>query len=860
MSVTAQVFISYARETRARDAEVLYETLAGDAFLDREAIAPGARFPERLADALLACRVVVALADAAYFRRWYCGWELDAALGPYALALAGGRNPDSYLDHLVVVLPEGRTPLGLDRFPPRLPATGWTSADNPSSVLWMVRKCLARSIPSLGQSYTSLGQSPDLVRDRLLERSENRTAVPPASGGLGPWTVPTSLGDRFVGRARDLWRVDRALSQPPEGAWSAAPKVVIEGAGGVGKTRLALEYLHRFGPNRFPGGAFWIDAGEDVESQHHRILQALEPAVPELPTFRREQRDAAGELAAALRKRAATARVLLIVDDIPETAPGIHPFPLSRWCPAMERVAVLATSRVKLGPGERAVSIPLEGLERAAAVQLLAAGSESTSPLEPYQAIAEWVGGLPLALTLLGAALELGSISVRELAQRAAGAGGQTETLDAQMEAIRPHVPVGSLRGVTEALSVSYQRLSPAAQRAARVLALLAPVPIPIELVQVLDIGPATRAELVARSWVHKPRPGAEMKEVELFGSMHRVLADFLRVTEPPAAEDWVPIYRCVAAAVDRALKAQRWRALLAYAPHVLHVLRRPGRMSAISDEARALLGEALAFSMAGLAHQERPRSELPEYVALLSRSQGLKAVYDACELATRIQWRSYELARSADGLVESVECLQHAFGVYRDSPVVDNKALATLMSSAQQLLESMMESVRLMSDGSEVSGTQIADLVEAGGRFRACLERLDGALQADQGLSKSQSSALLESVIDATRAFALVATRVQGVLARLGEELAWNMAATTEEAVVAAMRLEMAYEHPSGIRDERWRMQMKAGEASVHTGLMQIRMRFREIAGHLVDLGRLRDAGVINDILADIARYLDAK
>jgi hypothetical protein len=90
--------------------------------------------------------------------------------------------------------------------------------------------------------------------------------------------------------------------------------------------------------------------------------------------FQKERRDAARALAPVLRKRASAARVLFIIDDVPETSPGTQPSPLSRWCPAMGCVAVLATSRTRLGPGERAASIALGGLDPPAAIQVLAGG------------------------------------------------------------------------------------------------------------------------------------------------------------------------------------------------------------------------------------------------------------------------------------------------------------------------------------------------------------------------------------------------------------------------------------------------------------------------------------------------------
>src|SRR5262245_27381424 len=77
-----------------------------------------------------------------------------------------------------------------------------------------------------------------------------------------------------------------------------------------------------------------------------------------------------------------------------------------------------------------------------------------------------WVGRLPVTLELLNASLRTG-LSPRELLQMAESSR-PTPQLDRWAKALRGQLPAGSLRGITEALAVSYGRLTAAAQRAAR--------------------------------------------------------------------------------------------------------------------------------------------------------------------------------------------------------------------------------------------------------------------------------------------------------------------------------------------------------------------------------------------------------
>ena len=69
--------------------------------------------------------------------------------------------------------------------------------------------------------------------------------------------MPLAANPLFVGREEDLKTLARQLK---EGETSAVGQVEIAaatGLGGIGKTQLASEFVHRYG-HFFAGGVFWL--------------------------------------------------------------------------------------------------------------------------------------------------------------------------------------------------------------------------------------------------------------------------------------------------------------------------------------------------------------------------------------------------------------------------------------------------------------------------------------------------------------------------------------------------------------------------------------------------------------------------
>jgi tetratricopeptide (TPR) repeat protein len=554
------VFISYARKASRPHAEDLHKALgARTAFLDSDAIEIGDRFPETLVDALLGARVVVIFAEPVYFTRWYCLLEFRMARTPF-LRVAGrpgatAREKEDALRGLVVAMPDGADPM-LERFPALVSGRNWPNVGEIDRIARLVRAELKAKPPTLRERYEALGIA-DEARATLLESTR---LPPPLRIGNIPFVpqvgLPTSIRDAFVGRADDLWRIhDLLWTERGDPATAAGLTGAIEAIGGFGKTRLALEYLYRYGPRYFRGGLFWINAESDPELQLYDVLQSLNPHAPAIEAIRHTPGGVSAAVARAIRMRPDDAPTpLFIIDNVPEPQLNERPKPLETWCPVLGEVPVLTTSRtrVALEAAGSVVSLPVETLDLAPAVDLLMTGAPREQlAAADWAEIAEWVGRLPLALEVLNRLLRFEEITPRALLDLSRRQGPST-AVDKAMASIRNVVPEGALRGVTEAFSASYNRLSREEQYAARLIAWMAPAPIPTFVIGLFGphiFGDGIRSKLLSRSFVTEVREHAG----RFYGTMHRVLADFVRASSPTSGTEVSAVSRVLDAIMEHA-------------------------------------------------------------------------------------------------------------------------------------------------------------------------------------------------------------------------------------------------------------------------------------------------------------------
>ncbi len=205
----------------------------------------------------------------------------------------------------------------------------------------------------------------------------------------------------FLGRKEELASVVTHLGSPDVGL------LTLTGAGGSGKTRLALQSAAEVA-ERFPGGVSWISLSPltDASLVAPSVVQVLGAQdVPE------------GRLDLAFAERVARGRVLVLVDNCEHLLPGVaQPIAAMRDVPG---VTVLATSRERLQlQGEQVFGVP--PLSETDGVRLFvsratAVGAQVSATAE-VEELCERLDELPLALELAAARTVL--FSPRQLLDR----------------------------------------------------------------------------------------------------------------------------------------------------------------------------------------------------------------------------------------------------------------------------------------------------------------------------------------------------------------------------------------------------------------------------------------------------------
>ena len=526
-------FISYSRSTSGDDAKRVYlalESAGIHTFFDENDIPLDAQFPETLADALLRSRLFIAFADADYFQKHWCIYELQAALAPLR------ANESADVDHMVIVLTGSDTNQITPHLPPSLARSNLSSSD-PLTVLKRVQSRLATVKDTIADRLRGLDDYAvrTLRQGGAIPPAESLTQVQGHRGGM-----PGSLKTRLAGRSPELWALFHEIATVHvEGAPRSC---CVFGAPGTGKSQLAAEFVWRYARRYFAAGVVWIDA----TAEPHRLQDQLRLAAEGLSASALTARSSGPApltegVRGAVRTASAMSRVLWIIDGVPHPTMGDGDPALERWCPVRGDVTLLCTSR-SARYLDVDVSIELGPLADSAAVDLLTRSPVNRAWLgtEEWVMLARWVGGNPQALQILYAVLASGFRKPNELLE-VARKSDPVDSLEEELSEVRDEFPPRALCGIAETFGIWYQHLAQDEdlRKAAHLVARSRANPVVQGLIPRVSL-----ARLAKRSWlqtVKQKEEDSERKKGSAGGQqwkMNDLVGSYLRsVTSDPTGE-----------------------------------------------------------------------------------------------------------------------------------------------------------------------------------------------------------------------------------------------------------------------------------------------------------------------------------
>jgi DNA-binding SARP family transcriptional activator/tetratricopeptide (TPR) repeat protein len=274
--------------------------------------------------------------------------------------------------------------------------------------------------------------------------SAPQIAVASSSAPAVPSQLPAGIPD-FTGRAQQVKRLCALLSDAPHGDGGSGAVVVslVAGAGGLGKTTLAVHAAHRLRA-RFPDGQLYVNL-RGASDQPAAPADVLARFLRELSVDRTQVPGSEDERAALYRTRLAGRRTLIVLDDARDAAQVRPLLPGSASC------GVLVTSRNRLPDlaGGRPVDLDVLDDEEARAllVRIVGADRLDAEPDATAQVLAA-CAGLPLAIRIAGVRLAARTgWTIQTLARRLADEHHRIDEFKAGDLAVRScfQVSLGSL-------------------------------------------------------------------------------------------------------------------------------------------------------------------------------------------------------------------------------------------------------------------------------------------------------------------------------------------------------------------------------------------------------------------------------
>ena len=510
--------------------------------------------------------------------------------------------------------------------------------------------------------------------------------------------LPVRLAPRLpVLAGRELLMADLAACLAPKVGRPGPQVAVLCGLGGAGKTSVAVEFAYR---QLGEAGVCWQFQAEDpaVLTAQFAVL-AAQLGARDLA----DARDPVAAVHAVLARM--TARWLMVFDNVPDLA-AVEPF-----LPPAGPGRVLITSQSQHWPGGWALQVPVLDLETAARFLATRTGN---SDLNAVRELAGELGGLPLALEQAAAYMQAtGATAGRYLSLFRA----RQADLLARGEA------AGHRQHVAATLELALSRLgrdTPQAAGLTRLLAFMAPEPVPLQLL--LTRADAAEDQGTAESAVLR----TVLRDPVAAGDAVAELRRYSLAT--PAGDGLIQVHRLVQAVTRIQLsdeQAAKWRRAAAMLTEA--AIPADGRMPGAWPVSGALLPHARALL-------DLTSNGMWQVARSLGYSGGYAAARDLCALIAEAHRDSRDYGPEHPRTLEAYDYLAFWTAHAGDAAAARSQYSALLPVNERVLGPEHHQTLVVRSNLARLAG-RAGDAAGARSQFASLLpvyERVQGAEHPD--------------------------------------------------------------------------------------------------------------------------------
>jgi tetratricopeptide (TPR) repeat protein len=489
--------------------------------------------------------------------------------------------------------------------------------------------------------------------------------------------------DQFLGQMHDaLGRVEHRGHQRFAAITASATSATVHGLGGIGKTRTVIEYAHRYAQEYT---ALLFVRADTPGGLQQNLTTLCGPAVLDLPE--RDAREVDVQVAAVVHWLQQHPGWLLILDnaDTEDAAQAVQDL-LGKLTPSGQ---VLVTSRLSNWPGALA-SLPLDVLDETDAAAFLLDRTDSRrrkAPDDTAQAhtLAAELGCLALALEQVGAYIERYRCSFVDYFAE------WQQRRDAVLQWFDPRV-IQYPASVAVTWQTSFDGLTEPARKLLRILAWLAPDPIPESLLETGGV-PLPVADKRSVGVAHEAREAlADLEAQSLITrsdeaatfTLHRLVQD---VTRRSLREKGATIYlewalRWISDAfVEDPEDVRTWPVLVPLASHALAV-------TGHADAAQINEPTTRLMNQLGLLYEAR--SQYSEAESLYRRALIIdEKVHGSDHPFISVRLNNLARLLSATNRLNEAEPLyRHALAIDANSPGLQSRIFATHLTNLAALLQ----------------------------------------------------------------------------------------------------------------------------------------------------------------------------